>query len=92
MTPAIRKPDPDHLSPLAKAAALEALENLESPVNRDLVMTTATMEPQHVMALLLRTAGKLAVSEATPDEIRGALLMATVWISAAGEVMAAQKH
>lgn len=86
MTPALRKPNPDNLSPLAKAAALEALETLESPANRDLVVTAARMEPQHIMALLLRTAGKLACSEATPDEIRGAMLMATVWIShAAGD-------
>jgi len=92
MTTALRPPDPNHLSPLAKAAALEALEVLENPDNRPLVATAATMEPHHVMALLLRTAGKLAVSEATTDEIRGALLTATVWISAAGEAMAAQKH
>lgn len=90
MTTALRKPDPNHLSPLAKAAALEALETLESPDHRALVVTAATMEPQHVMSMLLRTAGKLAVGEATAEEIRGVLLMATAWISAAGESMATQ--
>ncbi|MDS4025711.1 MAG: hypothetical protein RKO25_01770 [Candidatus Contendobacter sp.] len=90
--PAFCQPDPNRLSPLAKACALEALEVLGSPDHHALVTTTANMAPQHIMAMLLRTIGKLACSEATTEEIRGALLMATAWISAAAEAMAAQNH
>lgn len=86
------RPPAQSLSKTAKAATLAELEVLGNQDHRPLVATAVTMEPQHIMGLLLQTAGKLAVSEATPSELRGALLMATVWISAAGEAMAAQKH
>ncbi|MDG4563189.1 MAG: hypothetical protein P9E88_18050 [Candidatus Competibacter sp.] len=79
----LEKPS-DALSPLAKAAALEALETLQSPDNAELVLTTAHMLPQQVMAVLLRAAGRLQVGEASHDELRGALLMAVVWISEHG--------
>jgi len=90
--PPFCQPDPNRLSPLAKAAALEALEVLESPVNRTLVESSARMEPHALMAMLLRTVGRLACGEANTEEIRGTLLMATAWISAAAEAMAAQNH
>lgn len=79
----LEKPS-DALSPLAKAAALEALETLENPDNAELVWTAAHMLPQQIMAVLLRAAGKLQVGEAGHLELRGALLMATVWISEHG--------
>lgn len=74
----------DVLSPVAKAAALACLDTLQHPDNADLVWTAARMEPQEIIAGLLRCAGKLAAGEASQEEIRGALLMATVWVSEAG--------
>lgn len=79
----LEKPS-DALSPLAKAAALEALETLQSPDNAELVLTTAHMLPQQIMAVLLRAAGRLQVGEASHGELRGALLMAVAWISEHG--------
>ncbi|HRD68276.1 MAG TPA: hypothetical protein PKY50_19270 [Candidatus Competibacter sp.] len=75
----------DVLSPVAKAAAIEALDWLQTPEAADLAWTAARMEPQHVIAGCFRVVGKLATGEADPDEVRGMLLTAVCWISAAGE-------
>lgn len=76
----VKRPS-DALSPLAKAAALEALDALQNPENRDLVMAAANMRGHEIVAILMRCAGKLAVGEATEEEIRGCLLMGAVWAS-----------
>lgn len=74
----------DILSPVAKAAAIACLDTLRNPENEALVWTAARMEPMEIIACLLRCAGKLATGEASQEEIRGALLMAAVWVSEAG--------
>lgn len=78
--PAVKRPS-DELSPLAKAAALAALDTLSRTENRDLVWTTAQMRGHELAAVLMRCAGRLAVGEADHEEIYGALLMAAVWAS-----------
>jgi len=78
----IKQPS-DDFSHAAKVAALRALDALQSPDHRDLVWTTAHMEPDKLIALLFRCIGRFEVGEADRDEVRGALLMATAWISGA---------
>lgn len=73
------------LSPLAKAAAVAALDWLQTPEAADLAWTAAYMDPQQVIAGCFRVVGKLATGEADPDEVRGMLLTAACWISRVAE-------